>query len=228
MSSEEQVAGTRSRHWKFSLRTMLLAIAFLCLAGPLIYQSIRLRNAEIELSKLRDETGRMTIKDRTKLHVMLVGGSNDPQTWKWRLFIPKGFRYGWNVAYGDTPANGLPKKPMYGFWNAQGEDADKEVLVTASLHKTENGDWKLSVGSRIGDSKDQMGGTSITFTDKFWHSTYTGSEINDILGNNQTELLDPTKPIVLLKHRAAGTDADGQVDVTISPTPGYAIWMTPF
>lgn len=207
---------------------MLLVIAFVCLAGPLIYQSLRLRDAEVELSKLRDETGRMTVKDRSKVHVMYVGGSNEPMTWKWRLFIPKGVRYGWNIAHGDIPAIGLPKNQKVAVWNAQGEESDREVLVTASLQKTEMGDWQLSVGSRIGDSKDQMGGMSVKFTDKFMTSVNTGGLVGDTLGSNKTELVDPAKPIVLLTNRAAGTDADGIVDVTKSPTPGYAIWMTPF
>src|SRR5438876_9913663 len=99
MSSDEQSSGTKRTRWRFSLRTMLLLMAIICLAVPLIFQSLRLREAEAELSKLRDETGRMTVKDRSKVHVMLVGGSSDSTTWKWRLFIPKGVRYGWNIAY---------------------------------------------------------------------------------------------------------------------------------
>src|SRR6185503_19028624 len=113
-------------------------------------------------------------------------------------------------------------------WNAQGEDADREVLVTASLEKTQKGDWRLAVDSRIGDSKDQMGGMGVTFTDKFLQTVQTGNIIGHTSGQNKTELLDPAKAIVLMTYRAAGTDDDGNVDVTKSPTPGYVIWMTPF
>src|SRR5437868_3369152 len=100
MSTDEQSSNIKTTRWRFSLQTLLLLVAIICLAVPLILQSLRLRDAEAELSKLRDETGRLTVKDRTRVHVMLVGGSNDPLSWKWRLFIPKGVRYGWNIAYG--------------------------------------------------------------------------------------------------------------------------------
>jgi hypothetical protein len=207
---------------------MLLVVAILCLAIPLILQSRQLRDAKIELRKLRDETGRLNVEDRSKVHVMYIG-SPDDGTWKWRVFIPKGFRYGWNLASGDIPAKGLPKQPRYAFWNAQGEGADKEVLVTASLQKTEKGDWRLAVGSRIGDSEEQMGGNSITISDQFMKRTQTGCVAGDTaLGSNKTELLDPGKPIVLIRYRVCGKDADGQDTATDTPMPGYMIWMSPF
>jgi hypothetical protein len=73
-----------------------------------------------------------------------------------------------------------------------------------------------------------MGGASVTIPDKtmLWERT-TGCAVRDLCGSNETEKLDPGKPIVLLKNRACGKDADGQDTVTDTPTSGYMIWMRP-
>ena len=216
----------QAKSWKFGLRTLLLVVAFLCLSFPLILQSRRLEKAETELRRLRDETGRLTIEDRTKVHVMLVGGSTDPMSWKWRLFIPKGARYGWSLAYGEITNKQLPKAKMNSFFNDPYDEKDNEVFVTASLNKRGDGDYDLSVGSRIGDSTAQMGGVSVKVPGAVVKQTF-GCLIGNALGAKSTALLDPGKPVVLLLNRACGKDPDGNEGFIEYPTPGYMIWMTP-
>jgi hypothetical protein len=206
---------------------MLILFAIVCLAIPLVIQSRRLRDAEIELSKLRDETGRLTITDRNKIHVLAVA-SAEPGSWRWRIFMPKGLRYGWSLAAGDIPGKGLPKSKTDSFWNAQGEDQDREVLVTATLMRMENGDWRLSVSSRIGESDQQMGGGNISFADEIWKSAHSGCEVREVLGSKAVKLIDPGEPIVLFVQRGCGTPPDGGQGPTEDATPGYAIWMNPF
>jgi hypothetical protein len=229
MSAELALLAPKLGPWKFRLSTFLIFIALVALAIHLIVQSRQLRDAKIELRKLRDETGQLTVEDRTKVHIRQID-SPEPGTWRWRVFLPAGIasRYGWSLAYGDIPAKGFPKPTTNAFWNGPFYETENEVLVTASLQKAGDGDWLMSVSSRIGNSKEQMGGASIVIPDEFLKAARTGCEVADFLGSKETDLLKPGQPIVLLKWRACGTMPDGSEGVTDSPTPGYMIWMRPF
>jgi hypothetical protein len=221
-SSQEQ-----SGRWRFSLRTLLLLMVIAGLGMIVIVQSRRLWQSEKELSQLRDETGRLTVEDRSKVHVIAIP-TDEPNTWRWRMFIPKGARYSWNLAYGDIPAEELPRPRTSSFSNAQRGDFEREVLITSSLRQLESGDWTLSVGSRIGDSEAQMGGASVTIPDEAmaWTRTIPSRE-GSALGSVGVRTLDPQEPIVLLKWRSGERKPDGRFGPSAEPMPGYMIWMQP-
>ncbi|MEX2316889.1 MAG: hypothetical protein WD669_07045 [Pirellulales bacterium] len=190
-------------------------------------QSWRLWKAEIELAQLRDETGKLTVDDRSKVHVIEVE-SDEPNTWKWRLFVPMGARYSWNLGYDEIPPEGLPRAKMSGASNESYDEADKEVLITASLRQLESGDWILSVGSKIGNSQAQMGGASVKIPNVAMEWTRkVPSREGSVLGARGVETLNPGEPIVLLKWRSGEQKPDGLFGPSASPMPGYMIWMQP-
>src|SRR3954471_22327095 len=98
---------------RYRLRTLLIVVAVVGVIVGSYVMGTRLRRAERELQVLRDETGRLTIGDRSQVHVINVPVADvtgdEPKTWRWRLFIPKGQKYSWNLAAKDIPQLDVPE-----------------------------------------------------------------------------------------------------------------------
>ena len=114
-------------------------------------QTYKLHRAEAELRQLRNEVGYLSVDDRSKVHVIAVD-MNEPDTWRWRIFLPQGVRYSWCLGFGDIPGKGVPQPKLKHTSNEPYSDEDVEVVVTASLRQLDDGDWSLSVSSKIGTS----------------------------------------------------------------------------
>jgi hypothetical protein len=209
---------------RFSLRTLLILVAVLCFAIGSYVVSRKLSDAERELRKLRNEAGVLAVDDRTKVHVISVD-VDEPNTWRWRMFIPKGHKYSWNLAAKQIPRFQPPQQAgMSGHSNEPYWERDNEVLVTAKLRPEEDGNWRLSVDPRIGDSKNQMAGVALKIPKEKmqWMTDGRGSSTDGrVLGNKGVEAVDPKGPIILLQRRP--TDASGQP--SSNPMPGYMIWL---
>ena len=93
---------------RYRLRTLLIVVAVVGVTVGSYVAGTRLRRAERELQVLREETGRLTIGDRSKIHVINVA-VDEPNTWRWRVFIPKGQKYSWNLAAKDIPQFDAPQ-----------------------------------------------------------------------------------------------------------------------
>ena len=178
-----------------SLLTFLLLAALFCLGVSHWNNSRQLSTILPELRQLRDEQGQLSIEDESKFHAVAL--DSEPNTWRWRLFIPKGVRYKWNIACEDIPQNSPPTRP--GVSTVSNEpywENDNEVLVTARLREGENGNWTLSVTSKIGDSDNQMGNTALKIpAEKIEWMTNVGSTDGRIIGSRGTVARDPLAPI---------------------------------
>ncbi|HEX2473647.1 MAG TPA: hypothetical protein VHK01_02810, partial [Lacipirellulaceae bacterium] len=211
--------------WRFSLRTLLLLVVIVCIAIPLGMQSYKLHRAETELRQLRNEVGYLSVDDRSKVHVIAVD-MNEPNSWRWRIFLPQGVRYSWCLGFGDIPAKGVPQPKLKHTSNEPYSDEDVEVVVTARLRQLEDGDWSLSVSSMIGDQLYQMGGARVTIPSEEMRriqqvSVYDGHT----RGTRGTEAINPNEPIVLLQKRVCEKQPDGSYQPWANPMPGYMIWM---
>src|SRR5262245_6245067 len=141
---------------RFSLLSFLLASATICLGVSHWNTSRQLAAARLELRKLRDELGYLSIEDRTKFHAVALQ-SGEPNTWQWRLFLPKGTSYQWNMACEQIPQSSPPARAgITATSNEPYWETASEVLVTARLREADNGNWTLSVTSKIGDAIHQM------------------------------------------------------------------------
>jgi hypothetical protein len=228
MSSNEGPESRQSSRWKYSLRTLLLIVVIVCLAIPLVLQSFKLRRVEAELRRLRIETGQLTVDDPTKVHVVAVE-TDEPNTWRWRMFLPKGVRYTWCLGYGDIPAQGVPQPKMESSSNVQYSETPAEVLIDARLRQLDDDRWSLKVSSKIGDREDQMNGTRLIIPDEDMRWTReVPSTQGSVLGSRGTEVLDPAGPIVLLMRRSNERQPAGsfrQWAPSANPMPGYMIWL---
>jgi hypothetical protein len=213
---------------KYSLGTLLLVVAA---AGVIIGSYVvgmRLKQAERELKVLRDETGRLSIGDRSQVHVIHVAG-DEPNTWRWRLFLPKGHKYSWNLAAEEIPQFDVPQKAgvkvtsYEPYW-----ERDNEVLVTATLRHQDDAHWRLAVESRIGDSKHQMGSVPLRIpAEKLAWNTEGASTDGRVAGSRGTEQYDPRRPLILLQRRPVARRADGSYGPSPDPMPGFMIWLQP-
>jgi len=211
---------------RISLRWLLVVVAFLCLAMSQFQASRRLSSAQLELRKLRDEAGYITIEDESMFHAVALD-SEDPNTWRWRLFIPKGNKYKWNIACEDIPQNSPPLRP--GVSSTSNEpywERDNEVLVTARLRQSTDGNWTLGVTSKIGDSKNQMSNALLKIpSDKIDWIDKIHSTDGRVIGSNGTAVSDPGGPIILLQRRPCEKQADGRYRPSANLMPGFMIWL---
>jgi hypothetical protein len=217
------VAGLRA---KFSLRLLLVLVAIVCLAIGSYVVGTKLANAERELRKLRNETGALTVSDRSKVHIISVD-TGEPNTWRWRMFIPKGHKYSWHIADENIPKNDVPTRAgIGGFSNESYWERDNEVLVTAKLREGDNKNWTLSVDPRIGDSEAQMAGASLQIPDKKlqWRGTVPCVD-GQVAGSLGVEMRDPRGAIILLQSRPCERQTDGSYKPSENPMPGFMIWL---
>jgi hypothetical protein len=220
-----EAAAVRAR---YSLRTLLIVVAAVGVIVGSYVVGTRLKQAERELQVLREETGRLTISDRSQVHVINVA-VDEPNTWRWRLFIPKGHKYSWNLAAENIPQHEVPQEAgikavsYEPYW-----ERDNEVLVTATLRRQDDQHWRLSVESRIGDSKNQMSGGSLEIpAEKLaWH-TQGASTDGRVAGSSGTHLYEPRSPIILLQRRPVARQPDGTYAPSPDPMPGFMIWLQP-
>jgi hypothetical protein len=213
---------------KFSLRTLLIVVALVCFAIGTYVVGTRLANAEREVRKLRNESGFLTIDDRSKVHVIALG-VDEANTWRWRLFIPKGHQYSWNIAAEKIPKNDVPEKAeIRGISNEAYWEQDNEVLVTARLRQGEDKNWRLSVESRIGDSKNQMSGAALQIAKEKMQWMIDGrasSTDGRVTGDRGVAVFDPKGPIILLQRRPTERQPDGSYLPSPNPMPGYMVWL---
>jgi len=223
---------------RYSLGTLLIVVAVVSVIVGSYVVGTRLKQAERELKALRDETGRLTIGDRSQVHVINVAVNDvtaadvtgdEPNTWRWRVFIPKGQKYSWNLAAEDIPQLDVPQKAgVKVISNEPYWERDNEVLVTATLRRQDDDHWRLSVESRIGDSKNQMGGGSLKIpAENLAWNTEGASTDGRVAGSSGTKLYEPRRPIIFLQRRPLARQPDGSSKPSPDPMPGFMIWLQP-
>lgn len=214
------------RRLRFSLRTFLLVVVGLCVGVGYYHTSRRLREAERELRALRDEVGYLSVEDRTQLHAISID-TDEPNTWRWRLFVPKGHRYSWNIACENIPQNDVPQKPgVSAISNEPYWETHNEVLVTARLRRIDDANSQLSVQSRIGNSRWQMSDASLRIpNDKLRWMSEISSVDGRVIGSRGTVVRDPKGPIILLQRRPYERQPDGTYEPSPNPMPGFMVWL---
>jgi hypothetical protein len=225
MTADDLPNNANSGRWRFSLRTLLLLVVIVCIAIPMGMQTYKLHRAETEIRRLRNEVGYLSVEESSKVHVIAVD-MNEPDTWRWRIFLPQGVRYSWCLGFGDIPAKGVPQPKLKHTSNEPYSDEDAEVVVTARLRQLDDGNWSLSVASMIGDQPYQMGGARVTIPAEEMHRIQKTTVYDQqTLGTRGTKTLDPSGPIILLQKRTRERQPDGSYQSSAGPMAGYMIWM---
>ena len=212
---------------RFSLLALLLSAAFICLSVSHWNTSRQLATVQLKLRQLRDEVGYLTVQDRTKFHAVALE-SSEPNTWQWRLFLPKGAKYKWNIACEAIPMSSPPAQAgTTATSNEPYWETDNEVFVTAKLREADDGDWTLSVTSKIGASKNQMAGATLKIPrDKIAWMSKISSTDGQVIGSNGTAVRDADAPVILLQRRACKKEPNGSYQPADEPMPGFMVWLS--
>jgi hypothetical protein len=209
----------------FSVLGLLVVVLLAAVIIGNIVNSRRLHEAEQELRALRRETGHLTVEDRTKFHAIAVP-MDELNTWRWRVFLPKGHRYSWHIATKEIPQNDVPKRGSASYSNEPYWERDNEVLVTATLRKTDDGNWRLAVSCTMSEGNDRLSGTShpIRKEELAWMSEVPCTD-GQVLGERGIVVRDPEGPFIFLQRRPCEKQADGKYLPSPNPMPGFMIWL---
>ena len=226
--------------WKFQFSLSSLLWLTVCLAllltSILMYRRMcdaerRMTEAEAEAKVVRKAAGYLVVGDRKLVHGHLVP-THEPFSWKWRLFLPSGRHFRIYVASGDIPQQGMPNIKPQGLSIA----ANREIAVTADICRFEDKNWemilhykseKLDLAKGIYHdypvpSYEETIPISASVTEAFRDNP--GSECSGF-GLSGTEVSDPDKIIVLLRHRQMKKTGDKKWSVTKDSVPGIMIWL---
>jgi hypothetical protein len=236
MDAESSQSPTQSRrHWRprFSLLSALLLMTIVALTLAVVRQRGDVERLRSEVRQLRDEVGKLSIDDpTTPCAIRLL--SLDESTWKYRIYVPPGQRYGLALTVNDVPQSGLPsmwRPPAQshpGRWTSSilpnghylflGEG---EHVITVGVARTEGGN--RCVGLEWFDvSTGVRQKTSPVEVDKaHWPRVDTGG-LDDGVGRS-TQIVDSRGELILMRHIVPplGLPMGNQ------PMDGFLLWLEP-
>ncbi len=209
--------------WRLSTLLLIVLIVALALGGVLTYRT--LREAKRQLQSLRNEAGYLAIEKTDLVHVIALEAS-EPMSWRWRLYLPKGHKYQWKVAHGAIPPDGFPRNAWTCVSNEPYWETGIETLVTVSLRRQGDGAWALTLSSRSGGTRHQLGGGTLRIPDGDLRPMLEATGIEEgRLGSRGTETAKPGEPLLLLKRRACEIIAGGGSQPSTKPMPGIMVWL---
>ena len=201
---------------RFSLKTLFLSLLFACLVGSNVFTSYRFKRLHDENVALRKETGRLVVKDPTKLNVVAVPTFED-LTWRWRVHVPPG--------QGDKISLSGYKIPPTGYSGSYSSTTlpSGEYLLTATVRRNHLGKWTLTVGHSGGTCT-----TSINEEHSGWLEPQTGASgwSSSQAGQHEATVREPGTQLDLLRLRVMVQSADGKsAKNTDEPCDGLLIWV---
>jgi hypothetical protein len=218
------------RPLQFSIRSLLLFTLFAALVLTSLLMYRRLSEAERELSKLRREAGYLKIEDESLFHAITVP-CDEPLTWKWRIFLPKGSKYRWTLASGDAiPQSGLPKGQFCSMSSDEQIPRSKgvEAVVTAVIRKDpepDNKRWFFRVSLRsVDDNANSVAETSIP-DDLMRKIIQSHCSETAQIGQLNQETRKPGETIDFLKCRLGEPTSPNSWTISPNPQPGFSVWL---
>jgi hypothetical protein len=198
---------------RLSLLTALLLMTIIGLAIGLIQLWREVGPLRAEVRQLRDEVGRLSIDDPTKLHAIEVR-SVDDHTWKWRVWVPEGKTVQVHSQWGNVPRNGVP--PSH---NSVAINSGEYWITLSARHNKESGQWEETLATQGGS----VGGIIQPNEHWFdWKSTASTGE-----GVSHTTYVAPDKDatVVLKRFRAGQVNSSALLNKSNQPTPGFIVWI---
>jgi hypothetical protein len=211
---DDQQHKTRSaRRPRISLLSALLLMTILGMAIVIVQLWREIRPMRTELRALRDEVGRLSIDDETKVHAIAVRTSDD-LTWKWRVWVPQAMNVNLHYRFGQVPKTGVPP--------AQGGSSlgPGEHWIELKASRDRSGkNWSASLSTPGGGVS-----TSISPEDH-WFDWGSMASTGDGVGTS-TKIMDDDKSVfVLNRMRTAPVNSSAKVEKMEGPTAGFIIWL---
>ncbi len=197
---------------RISILTALLLMTILGMAIVVAKLWRGTTHMRSELHALRDETGRLSIDDPTKLNAMGIR-TNDPLLWKWRIWVPEGSKVFLGAAWGEIPATGVPK-------NTQMDELEpgEQWIEMRVFQDLKDNVWRASL-----ESKRWKHPLPIPLEDwQTWQNA--GFAIEGVQFETGTEA-NPHEPFVITRDRRDQSNGPIQVQAIKAPLAGFIIWL---
>jgi hypothetical protein len=198
---------------RISILTALLLMTILGMGIVVVRQWREISPLRAENELLRNETGRLSIEDPTKIHAIEVR-TGEALLWKWRVWNPEGQTLIVRAHWGKIPSSSMP--PADGSLHLK----PGENWITMRAHASATGNtWSAKLES------DGNGlGMSIPEADRWWQWPTTSSTENGI-GFRTKVFDDDDRYFVLKRFRVTSINNRGIVSNPSTPTTGFIIWL---
>jgi hypothetical protein len=211
---EENAHSRASWRPRISLLSALLLMTILGMAIVIARFWHEIGPLRKEVRALRNEVGKLSIDDKTKIHAMSLH-TDDQLTWKWRIWVPEGKQVGMHLQWGNVPRTGVPQRPTTTSTFGPGEGT-----LTLKVHRDVKGEnWFANLGSTFGGSV----GVDIPPDQRFFlwpRSAGTGDGVGASIAFEPDQ-----KTIVLMRNRVAQVNDSSLINKMEGPTAGFIIWL---
>jgi hypothetical protein len=214
------------RKLQFSLRSLFLLTLIVALGVTSLLMYRRMSDAERQLVRLRNEAGYLKIEDEALFQAIAIP-CEEPLTWKWRAYLPKGSNYWWHLNSGTLPARGVlggGASTRETLPHTQGI----EVVATVSIRKDpepKNKRWLFNLTYRPVDGSEKHGiGTTIPdqVMDQILQAHMTDGEC---FGELKAETRKRGESVILVKRRIGEQTTANSWISSSKPQPGFAVWL---
>ena len=182
----------------------------------------RMSNAEQEMVKLRNMAGYLKIDDENLLYAIAIE-TGEAWTWRWRVYLPAGYKYSWHMNWGDIPANGTSN-------NSGGSTSDgaprikgTEAIVYLTLRKDPENKWLLILTCQSTDEKSSL---TISVSDDVMKQILNANMTEgQNIGEGKAVSCKLDKPVIFLKRRIGEKQPNGSWRSSQNPVPGIMVWL---
>ena len=190
---------------------LLTAIAGMAIVITQLWREVGPLRKEVRM--LRDETGRLSIEDESKLHAIAVRTADD-LTWKWRVWVPEGQRVTVHSQWGNVPRQGVPVQHNM----VTLSPGEQWVMLTARRDRDD----------RHWEEKLETGGGwvgAIIQPDAHWFDGPGHASTGDGVSTTTYVAPDSEKIIVLSRFRIGQVKSSDELLKSDKPTPGFIVWL---
>lgn len=159
---------------RISLLSLLLLTALVACGIVIAIQTRELGPLRQEVTRLRIETGQLTIIDPEKIYITRLE-SSDELTWKWRVYLPTGTQYDLRTLVGRVRGR-APGTSRREWFDACGANCSSPL--------NSNGEFVVTVALRPDNDSDQRGSWNVlvdysyTSTPKVKHGVGCGRRLD--------------------------------------------------
>ena len=213
VSSESDAEQSRRWRFQFSLRSLLVFFLFVAMTISSLVMYWRMTKAEEESAYLRSIAGHLKIDDDSLFYAIALD-STEPNTWRWRVYIPKHREIIWHMDH-CTISSDDQSAGDQGFGEQYWEG---EAEITLSLKKGQNNKFIMVLTYRSPNSTRIIDESSIRT--EFIKDVEKKMKETERIGSNGAETRKPGEEIVFLKKRLVST---GTKATSKNPEPGITL-----
>jgi hypothetical protein len=200
----------RPSRWQFqySLRSLMLFFVFFALLLTSIVMYWRFSQFEQEIKKLRYIAGYLKIEDENQFYALALD-SPEPWTWRWRVYLPAGYKYSWHIDSGNLPDISIPNNDGAISSDRAVRNKGIEATVDLSLRNNPEGVWYLYLTFQSAHEKRSLrAAVSDDVVNRILNvKIIRGRNIGE--GKVFSSKIDQSSMIIFVKRRFAEKQPDG-------------------